>query len=99
MRSTENQIRTRIAAAEACCVPEQTNNDEGRLQDLQIEAGETSAQRRSLVGRQEIPDGGVFFAEDPRAEALEAAVFHQCIALAESVGVGEKNPFAHVVAI
>src|SRR5438093_1508008 len=32
----EDEIRTRIAATEARCAPEQTNNDEGRAQDLQI---------------------------------------------------------------
>jgi hypothetical protein len=26
----KNELRTRIAAAEACCVPKQTNNDDGR---------------------------------------------------------------------
>src|ERR1700674_5317705 len=33
------ELKTRIAAAEACRVPKQTNNDEGRPQDLQIRAG------------------------------------------------------------
>jgi len=33
------ELKTRIAAAEACRVPKQTNNDEGRPQDLQIGAG------------------------------------------------------------
>jgi hypothetical protein len=33
---SEDEFRIRIAAAEACCVPKQTNNDEGRPQDLQI---------------------------------------------------------------
>src|SRR5467141_2397392 len=31
------ELKTRIAAAEACRVPKQTNNDEGRFEDLQIE--------------------------------------------------------------
>src|ERR1700704_3017893 len=38
-----NEPRTRIAAAEACRVPKQTSNDEGRLEDLQIEGTATSA--------------------------------------------------------
>jgi hypothetical protein len=38
----KNEIKTRIAAAEALCVPEQTNNDEGRTQDLQIRSGKGS---------------------------------------------------------
>jgi hypothetical protein len=33
---SKNEVKTRIAAAEALCVPEQTNNDEGSAQDLQI---------------------------------------------------------------
>jgi hypothetical protein len=33
---SEDEFRIRIAAAEACCVPKQTNNDEGRPHDLQI---------------------------------------------------------------
>src|ERR1700686_1235829 len=101
MRSAENEIRTRIAAAEACCVPKQTNNDEGRLEDLQIDgAGGTSAPcEHSFVGRQEFPDASVFLPENPGAESLQAAVFHQRIALAERAGVGEKYPFAQVVAI
>jgi hypothetical protein len=40
---SEYEFRIRIAAAEACCVPKQTNNDEGRPHDLQIEAAATSA--------------------------------------------------------
>jgi hypothetical protein len=32
----KNEARKRIAAAEACRVPKQTSNDEGRPQDLQI---------------------------------------------------------------
>jgi hypothetical protein len=32
----KNEFRTRIAAAEACRIPEQTSNDEGRPWDLQI---------------------------------------------------------------
>jgi len=35
----KNEARKRIAAAEACRVPKQTSNDEGRPQDLQIGAG------------------------------------------------------------
>jgi hypothetical protein len=35
----KNEMRTRIAAAEACCVPEQTNNNEGCGGDLQIAPG------------------------------------------------------------
>src|SRR6267378_5907051 len=96
----KNELKTRIAAAEACCVPKQTNNDEGRLEDLQIEGTGTSAPcERSFVGRQEFPDGSVFLPENPGAEPLQAAVFHQRIALAEGAGVGEKYPFAQVVAI
>jgi len=34
----KNELRTRNAAAEACCVPEQTNNNEGCGKDLQIVA-------------------------------------------------------------
>jgi hypothetical protein len=30
------KLKRRIAAVEALCVPEQTNNDEGSAQDLQI---------------------------------------------------------------
>src|SRR6267142_2557819 len=48
------ELKTRIAAAEACRVPKQTNNDEGRFEDLQIEGTGTSAPREhSFVGRQE----------------------------------------------
>src|SRR5207249_9402700 len=54
---------------------------------------------RSLVRRQEIPDGSVLRPKNPGAESLQAAVFHQGIALAEGARVGEKNPFAHVIAI
>src|SRR3984893_7969762 len=54
---------------------------------------------RSFVGRQEFPDGSVFLPENPGAESLQAAVFYQRIALAERPGVGEKYPFAQVVAI
>jgi hypothetical protein len=43
----KNESRKRIAAAEACRVPEQTNNDEGRLEDLQIEG--TGRARDMLV--------------------------------------------------
>jgi hypothetical protein len=32
----ENELRTRIAAAEARSIPKQTNNDEGSARDLQI---------------------------------------------------------------
>jgi hypothetical protein len=32
----KNEVKTRIAAAEALCVPEQTNNNEGSARDLQI---------------------------------------------------------------
>jgi hypothetical protein len=39
---SQNEFRMRIAAAEACCVPKQTNNDEGRPPDLQIRATATS---------------------------------------------------------
>jgi hypothetical protein len=47
-----NEPRTRIAAAEACRVPKQTSNDEGRLEDLQIEGTATSAPcEHSFVGR------------------------------------------------
>jgi hypothetical protein len=35
----KNESRKRIAAAEACRVPKQSSNDEGRPQDLQIGAG------------------------------------------------------------
>jgi hypothetical protein len=35
---SEDEFRIRIAAAEACCVPKQTNNDEGIPHDLQIRA-------------------------------------------------------------
>ena len=51
------------------------------------------------MGRQEIPDASVFLPENPGAESLQAAVFHQRIALAEGARVGEKDPFAQVVAI
>jgi len=40
----KNELETRIAAAEACCVPKQTSNDEGRPQDLQIGAGKITPQ-------------------------------------------------------
>jgi hypothetical protein len=67
----------RIAAAEACRVSKQTNNDEGRLGYLQIEGTGTSAPcKHSFVGRQEIPDGSVFLPENPGAESLQAAVFY-----------------------
>src|SRR4029077_11486159 len=33
----KTNLKTRIAATEARCVPEQTNNDEGRARDLQIQ--------------------------------------------------------------
>src|SRR5467141_1862016 len=100
MRSAENELRTRIAAAEACCVPKQTNNDEGRLEDLQIDGTGTSAPcEHSFVGREEFPDGNVSLTENPGAESLQAAVFYQRIALAERAGVGEKYPFAQVIAI
>src|SRR5882762_3702199 len=96
----KNELRTRIAAAEACRVPKQTNNDEGRLEDLQIEGTGTSAPCEHLfVGRQDFPDGSVFLPENPGAESLQAAVFYQRIALAERAGVGEKYPFAQVIAI
>src|SRR6202171_176755 len=95
MRSAENEIRTRIAAAEACCVPKQTNNDEGRLEDLQIDGtggtGTSAPCEHSFVGRQEFPDASVFLPENPGAESLQAAVFHQRIALAERVGVGRSE--------
>jgi hypothetical protein len=41
---SEDEFRIRIAAAEACCVPKQTNNDEGRPHDLQIRAPAGSGQ-------------------------------------------------------
>jgi hypothetical protein len=40
----KNEDRTRIAAAEACCVHQQTSNGEGRPQDLQIRAGKFARQ-------------------------------------------------------
>src|SRR5438132_9284863 len=39
----KTELKTRITAAEACCVPKQISNDEGRPQDLQIAAGEAIA--------------------------------------------------------
>src|SRR6267143_857267 len=100
MRSAENELRTRIAAAEACCVPKQTNNDEGRLEDLQIDGTGTSAPcEHSFVGREEFPDAGVLLPENPGAKSLQAAVFYQRITLAERAGVGQKYPFAQVIAI
>jgi hypothetical protein len=36
----KNEVRTRTAAVEAGSIPEQTSNDEGRAQDLQIEERE-----------------------------------------------------------
>src|SRR6266446_3266169 len=96
----KNEPGKRIAAAEACRVPKQTNNDEGRLKDLQIEGTGTSAScEHSFVGRQEFPDGSVFLPENPGAESLQTAVFYQRIALAERAGVSEKYPFSQVVAI
>jgi hypothetical protein len=41
---SEDEFRVRIVAAEACCVPKQTNNDEGRPQDLQISVPTGSGQ-------------------------------------------------------
>src|SRR6266849_9138541 len=77
----KNALETRIAAAEACRVPKQTNNDEGRFRDLQIAAAKTSALcARSFVGRQEFPDSSAAPTENPGAESLQAAVFHQRIA-------------------
>src|SRR5260370_2821402 len=96
----KNETRSKIAAAEACRVPKQTNNDEGRLEGLQIAgAGRSAPCKHSFVGRQEFPDGSVFLPENPGAESLQAAIFHQHIALAERAGVGQKYPFAQVIAI
>jgi hypothetical protein len=39
----KNEVRTRTAAVEAGSIPEQTSNDEGRAQDLQIEEREMEA--------------------------------------------------------
>jgi len=52
-----------------------------------------------FVGRREFPDAGVLIPENPGSKSLQAAVFYQRIALAERAGVGEKYPFAQVVAI
>src|SRR5258708_33507903 len=90
----------RIDAAEGCRVSKQPNNEEGRLGDLQIEGTGTGAPcKHSFVGRQEFPDGSVFFPENPGAESLQAAVFYQRIALAERAGVGQKYPFAQDISI
>src|SRR6267143_4656585 len=101
MRSTVNMnLEYELPQRKRAASPKQTNNDEGRPPYLQIRAATTSARcQRSLVRRQKIPDGRVFRPENPGAESLQAAVFHQRTALAEGVRVGEKNPFAQVVAI
>jgi len=44
----KNEIRTRIAAAEASCVPEQTNNNEGCNGDLQIGLEQQAKKLRPL---------------------------------------------------
>src|SRR5229473_5049946 len=54
----KKRIRTRIAAAEACCVPKQTSNDEGRPRDLQIGAGKIITLlplKRRHAGKKSIP--------------------------------------------
>jgi hypothetical protein len=46
----KNEFRTRIAAAEACCVPKQTSNDEGRPRDLQIDTRKVHRSRHRTGG-------------------------------------------------
>jgi hypothetical protein len=41
----KNEVKTRIAAVEALCVPKQTNNHEGSAQDLQIRSRKASKVR------------------------------------------------------
>jgi len=45
---SEDEMKTRVAAAEARRIPKQNSNDEGRTRDLQIEVSETSDQRCNL---------------------------------------------------
>jgi len=51
------------------------------------------------VCRQKFPNGGIFGAQNPGAEALQAAFFGEVVALAEGARVGVENPFAFVVAV
>src|SRR5262249_10265177 len=54
---------------------------------------------RSAMRRQQIPDAGVFRAENPGAESLETTIFHQRIALAKGAGIRKKDPFPQVIPV
>src|SRR5712691_2090996 len=101
IRPTERMnLEKELSQRKRAASPNKQINDERRLEDLQIEGTGTSAPcEHSFVGRQEFPYSSVFLPENPVAESLQAAVFYQRIALAERAGVGEKYPFAQVVAI
>ena len=49
--------------------------------------------------RQQIPNAGVFGAQDPGAKSFEAAVFGERITLPECADVGVENPLALAVTV
>jgi len=95
----KNELRTnKNIATQACCVPKQTSNDEGKLQDLQIEAAETSGVRRALTcGTQRSQMGSVFRPKN-QEQNPGGCVFHITNSAREGVP-SVKKPFAQVVAI
>src|SRR5271166_3313641 len=53
----------------------------------------------SVPPRKHLPDGRVFIAENPGAEALEPILLRQIVALLEGALIGEKDPFAQLIAV
>src|SRR5438132_12110063 len=63
----KTELKTRIAAAEACCVPEQTSNDEGRLPDLQIQAADEPVPCSLTCGKAKAPRWQRLPSREPRS--------------------------------
>jgi hypothetical protein len=54
--SNKNEVEMRTIAAEACCIPKQTNNNEGRTADLQIKQRPMD-QSTGIFPERQIPPG------------------------------------------
>ena len=54
---------------------------------------------QKLPAWQILPDGRIFGAQHPRAEAFESAILHQLVAILKGMQVGVKDPLPHLVAI